>query len=92
MLRSISRNKKKAIILGVFLGAASFVGGSLLATKNTNAAVLVHDDENIAQAIETVANTYNILTNLQKQLLIDILNNKKLDAGKWLAILKGQAE
>lgn len=92
MLHSISRNKKKAIILGVFLGATSFIGGSLLVTRNTNAAVLVHDNENIAQAIETVANTYNILTNLQKQLLIDILNNKKLDTGKWLAILKGQAE
>ena len=92
MLRSINKNKKKAIVLGAFLGLTSFVGGSLLVTKNTNAAVLVHDDENIAQAIETVTNTYNILTNLQKQLLIDILNNKKLDAGKWLAILKGQAE
>lgn len=92
MLRKISGNKKKALVLGVFLGMTTFAGASMLAMKNSQAAVLVHDDENIAQAVETVANTYNILTNLQKQLLIDILNNKKLDTGKWLAILKGQAE
>lgn len=84
--------RKKAIVLGVCLGISSCAGVSLYMTKNTNAAVLVHDDQNIAQAIETVNNTYNILTNLQKQLLLDILNNKKLDVGKWLAILQNQAQ
>ncbi len=91
MLSMISKHRRKAIVLGVCLGITSFMGASLSVTKNTSAAVLVHDDQNIAQAIETVTNTYNILTNLQKQLLIDILNNKKLDVDKWLAILQAQA-
>lgn len=64
----ISVRKKHAIILGVCLGITAFTGGSLSATRHTNAAVLVHDDSNIAEAIKTVTNTYNILTNLQKQL------------------------
>ena len=65
----ISR-KKYAILLGMCLGVTAFTGASLSVTKHTDAAVLVHDDSNIAEAIKTVTNTYNILTNLQKQLLI----------------------
>ena len=87
----ISR-KKYAILLGMCLGVTAFTGASLSVTKHTDAAVLVHDDSNIAEAIKTVTNTYNILTNLQKQLLIDISNIQKLGAGDWLNILKSQAE
>lgn len=91
MLRQLS-NRKKAILLGICFGITGFTAASLGTSKNTDAAVLVHDDENIAQAIQTVTNTYNILTNLQKQLMIDIANIEKLAAGDWLNILKGQAE
>lgn len=88
----ISARKKHAIFLGICLGIAAFAGGSLSASRHTNAAVLVHDDSNIAEAVKTVTNTYNILTNLQKQLLIDIANIQKLAEGDWLNIMKSQAE
>lgn len=88
----ISARKKHVIVLGICLGMAAFAGASLSVSRHTNAAVLVHDDSNIAEAIKTVTNTYNILTNLQKQLLIDIANIQKVEAGDWLSILKGQAE
>lgn len=91
MLKQFSK-RKKAIMLGICFGIAGFTAASLGTSKNTDAAVLVHDDENIAQAIQTVTNTYNILTNLQKQLMIDIANIQKLASGDWLQILKGQAE
>ena len=88
----MNSRKKYAILLGMCLGVTAFTGASLSVTKHTDAAVLVHDDSNIAEAIKTVTNTYNILTNLQKQLLIDIANIQKLGAGDWLNILKSQAE
>lgn len=88
----ISKRKKQAVFLGICLGLAAFTGASLNVTRHSNAAVLVHDDSNIAEAIKTVTNTYNILTNLQKQLLIDMANIQKLAAGDWLNILKTQAE
>ena len=52
----------------------------LCVTPRAEAAVLVYDAENVAQAIKTAITTANILTNEEKQLLLMILNMKKLDA------------
>lgn len=43
------------------------------------AAVLVYDAQNVEQAIRTAITTANILSNEEKQLLLQILNMKKLD-------------
>ena len=53
-------------------------------TPRAEAAVLVYDAENVAQAIKTAITTANILSNEEKQLLLMILNMKKLDADSLL--------
>ena len=68
-----SKAKKGAASL---LAVASFM---CLAPK-AEAAVLVYDAQNVEQAIRTAITTANILSNEEKQLLLQILNMKKLDA------------
>ncbi len=63
----------------------------LCVTPKAEAAVLVYDAENVAQAIKTAITTANILTNEEKQLLLVILNMKKLDANSLLKYLSNMA-
>ena len=70
------------------LGAVLCFGASFLAmvpaSRSTEAAVAVFDQKNIEEAIKTAIQTANILTAEEKQLLLMILNNKKLDVNQIL--------
>jgi len=63
-------------------GAACLLAAMSLVclTPKAEAAVLVYDAQNVEQAIRTAITTANILSNEEKQLLLQILNMKKLDA------------
>ncbi len=82
--------KKSVIVLGIFMGCAGVFGGMVMKNHSTEAAVAVWDEKNIAEAIKTVLNTTNILTEEQKQVALELLNMKSLDIGRLQSILNGQ--
>lgn len=72
--------KKKAMVaLGVTLGLFASVFAMIPTAKPMNAAIPVIDEKNIAQAIEMVNRTQKILNDQDKELLLAVLNAKKLD-------------
>ena len=72
--------KKKIVIgLGVVMGGIASMVAMIPHSTPTKAAVLVHDQENIAQAIKEVAQTAEILINAKNQLEIMKINIKSLD-------------
>ncbi len=81
--------KTSAIILGIFMGCAGVFGGMAWKNHTTEAAVAVWDQKNIAEAIKTVLNTTNILTEEQKKIALELLNMKSLDANKLWNIMQG---
>ena len=82
--------KKGAIVLGILMGCAGVFGGMVLKNHSSEAAVAVWDEKNIAEAIKTVLNTTNILTEEQKKIALELLNMKSLDVGRLQSILNGQ--
>lgn len=84
--------KTSAIILGIFMGCAGVLGGMAWKNHTSEAAVAVWDEKNIAEAIKTVLNTTNILTEEQKKIALELLNMKSLDANSLMNILKGQQD
>lgn len=80
MLSLKSRLQKGCVVLTAFMSLTCL-------TPKAEAAVLVYDAENVAQAIKTAITTANILSNEEKQLLLMILNMKKLDANSLLKYL-----
>lgn len=78
--------KKKKIVVISFLA----VGAALIITNinkpvDTHAAVLVHDEQNIAEAIKSATNTAQTVINTAEQVKIGIRNLASLDAGKLLS-------
>ena len=57
-------------------------------SKGSEAAVLVMDEKNIAQAVEEVVRTTKILTTEQQNLLIQMLQSKKFDANILAQMMK----
>lgn len=73
--------KKSFVTFGICMAIAGTFCTSVLprATRNAEALVLVKDPENIAEAIKIVTNTLDILTAEQQQIVLHLLNMKKLD-------------
>ena len=84
--------KKTAIVMGVVLGLSSATGAMLLTSRNASATVLVKDTQNIEEAIKTAISTASILTNVQKQVLMQIIDMKKLSGEDLLKIMDGSTQ
>lgn len=82
------RIKTGAIALGILMGCAGVFGGMAYKNHTTEAAVAVWDEKNIAEAIKTVLNTTNILTEEQKKIALELLNMKSLDAESLIGIFQ----
>ncbi len=83
--------KKSAIILGIFMGCAGVFGGMVMKNHSSEAAVAVWDEKNIAEAVKTVLNTTNILTEEQKKIALELLNMKSLDPQNLIRIIQRNA-
>ena len=82
--------RKAAIVMGVLLGVTVPIGAMSLSSRNAEATILVYDQKNVEEAIKEAVQTAKILTEEQKQLALEILNTKSLDAKKLLAMLQSQ--
>jgi len=82
--------KKTTIGMGICLGTLASVIAMVPTSRSASATVLVYDAQNVTQAIKTAINTATMLTNEQKQLALQILNMKKLDASTLEAWYKQQ--
>ena len=82
--------RKAAIAMGVLLGVTVPLGAMSLSSRNAEATILVYDQKNVEEAIKEAVQTAKILTEEQKQLALDILNTKSLDAKKLLAMVQSQ--
>ena len=73
--------KKSFVAFGVFLAlAGTFCAATLPKfARRAEALVLVKDPANIAEAIKIVTNTLDILSAEQQQIVLQLLNMKKLD-------------
>lgn len=80
--------KKSFITLGIGIGIAASVTAMGISSRNSEAAVAVHDMENIKQAIKIATDTLNILTNEEAQLALDILNSTSLDPQRIVSIIQ----
>lgn len=82
--------KKLAVTLGVWIGMSASIAAML--PHSSEAAIAVWDEKNIAQAIEMVTKTTQILSDEDKRLLLAIINAKKLDADMIQSYLKDVAK
>jgi len=87
---AFAQHKKAAVITGICMGLLVPFGAMTLTPSHTKAAILVYDAQNVAEAIKEAINTAKILTESEKQVALQILNMKSLDAGKILEILQQQ--
>ncbi len=79
--------KKYWIPVGILLGVTVAAGAMTVAPSQSNAAVLVFDEKNVAEAIKTAINSAKILTEEQKQLALELLNIKSLNENTITRIL-----
>ena len=88
------RRLQKAVICGMVLGLAIPLGARVFHSSRAapaEAAILVHDEQNIAEAIKTAITTADILDRNTKELALAVINAKKLD-GSMLARWASQNE
>lgn len=83
-----AKHKKAAIITGICMGILTPLGAMAISSDHANAAILVYDAENVAQAIKEVTNTMNILEENRKQVEIGTINIKSLDPDSLLGIIQ----
>lgn len=84
------KRTKQAIAAGIGMGVLAAGIAMIPVSKDAGAAILVHDAQNIEEAIKTAIQTASILDNNQKQLALKILNSKKLDADILTDFLKSE--
>ena len=72
--------KKTAAVTGLMVGITAGFVVMLPTSQRTEAAIAVIDARNIEEAVKTAIQTAKILTEEQKQLALQILNMKRLDA------------
>ena len=68
-----------AAIIGCLLGITVPFAAMALSHRPVHAAIAVFDERNIAEAIKTAVTTAKILTVEQQELLLKLLDAKKLD-------------
>ena len=84
--------KKTAVVSGVIVGIAASFTAMVPTSQSTEAAIAVFDEKNIEEAIKTAIQTAKILTEEQKQLALQILNMKKLDASMLKDLMRRNEE
>ena len=72
--------KKTVAVTGLMVGITAGFAVMLPTSQRTEAAIAVIDARNIEEAVKTAIQTAKILTEEQKQLALQILNMKRLDA------------
>lgn len=79
-------------VCGIALGVLAFAGGVLVNSsyRSSEAAIAVYDAQNVAEAIKTAINTATILTETQKQLVLEILNTKRININTLASIFNEQ--
>jgi len=82
--------KKTAVGVGICMGTCAAFIAMVPTSRSASASVLVYDAQNVAEAIKTAINTATMLTNEQKQLALQILNMKKIDAETLINWQKNQ--
>ncbi len=82
------KTKKVAVTVGVLFGLSASIFAMMPTAHNSEAAVLVMDEKNIQQAVEMVLRTQNILNKEEQQLVLAMLNNKKIDSNTLLSYLQ----
>lgn len=80
--------KKYWIPVGLLLGVTVASGAMMFSPSHSNAAVLVYDAQNVAEAIKTAINSAKILTEEQKQLALELLNIKSINENTIIRILQ----
>ena len=89
MLEMKTRRLQKAVLCGMLLGLTIPLGAMVFHSHRAGqaeAAILVHDERNIAEAIKTAITTADILDRNTKELALAVINAKKLDGamlGRW---------
>lgn len=84
--------RKVAVGIGVLFGITSSLFAMMPSTSSghADAAIAVVDVKNIEEAVKTAVQTANILDKEQQQLMLMMLNNKKLDTQQLADYLKQQ--
>lgn len=80
---------KKSAAIGILFGVSAGIFAMLPASHHTEAAIAVWDEKNIEQAIQMVTQTASILSDQDKQLILSILNSKKLSEDTILRYIQG---
>lgn len=80
---------KKSAAIGILFGVSAGIFAMLPASRHTEAAIAVWDEKNIEQAIQMVTQTASILSDQDKQLILSILNSKKLSEDTILRYIQG---
>jgi len=83
------RIKKWMLAAGITMGVLGAGVGMLPQARPAQAAVLVYDAKNVAEAIKTAITTADILTNEQKQLALQIINMTQMNKNQLLQYLQG---
>ena len=84
----LTKKKRHAVIAGLCLGLAMAFIPAPIAQPKAEAAIAVWDEKNIEQAIQTAIKTAAILDVQQKELLLQIINQRKIDINRLADIVQ----
>ena len=84
----LMKKKRHAITAGLCLGLAMAFIPAPIAQPKAEAAIAVWDEKNIEQAIQTAIKTAAILDVQQKELLLQIINQRKIDINRLADIVQ----
>ena len=82
----------KNLTIAGFIGLFSALSLMIPYSHNSEAAIAVFDERNIEEAVKTAIQTANILTEEQKQYLLQLTNMKKLDESVLEDLIKRNTE
>ena len=74
-----AKRLQMSVVMGLILGIAAPLASMMMHSHTTEAAVAVIDQKNIEEAIKTAISTAKILGTEEKELLLMLLDAKKLD-------------
>lgn len=74
-----NKRLQTAVLIGCLLGVTVPFGAMAISHHPVNAAIFVIDEKNIAEAVKTAITTAEILTTEQQELVLKLLDAKKLD-------------
>ena len=84
--------KTYAILSSILMGTLGAAISMVPQERTASAAVLVYDAKNVEEAIKTAITTADILTNEEKQLALQIINMRSMDAEQILSYLQSHSD